>query len=136
MQTTSIMFREVREFIKDTRPKTNTTRGGRKAHRPTPKTTVGLDTPPSSRTASSGRFVGGRPQTPARLGVANPPGPISVSDPTTPQGIQTAVLAARPRKGDVRKDVVYAPRLQPQGEGEGEGAGAGTGAGAGGCWAD
>jgi hypothetical protein len=29
---------EVREFIKDTRPKTNTTRGGRKAHRPTPKT--------------------------------------------------------------------------------------------------
>ena len=29
MQTTSIMFREVREFIKDTRPKTNTTRGGR-----------------------------------------------------------------------------------------------------------
>ena len=26
---------EVREFIKDTRPKTNTTRGGRKAHRPT-----------------------------------------------------------------------------------------------------
>ena len=29
---------EVREFIKDTGPKTNTTRGGRKAHRPTPKT--------------------------------------------------------------------------------------------------
>jgi hypothetical protein len=29
---------EVREFIKDTRPETNTTRGGRKAHRPTPKT--------------------------------------------------------------------------------------------------
>ena len=29
---------EVREFIKDTRPKTITTRGGRKAHRPTPKT--------------------------------------------------------------------------------------------------
>ena len=26
---------EVREFIEDTRPKTNTTRGGRKAHRPT-----------------------------------------------------------------------------------------------------
>ena len=43
---------------------------------------LGLYTPPSSRTASSGRFVGGRPQTPARLGVANPPGPISVSDPT------------------------------------------------------
>ena len=43
---------------------------------------LGLYTPPPSRTASSGRFVGGRPQTPARLGVANPPGPISVSDPT------------------------------------------------------
>ena len=38
------------------------------------------------------------PQTPARLGVAKPPVPISVSDP--PQGIQTAILAARPRKGD------------------------------------
>ena len=71
---------EVREFIKDTRPKTNTTRGGRKAHRPTPKTRT--IHPPSSRTVSSGRVVGGRPQTPARLGVANPPGPISVSDPT------------------------------------------------------
>ena len=70
---------EVREFIKDTRPKINTTRGGRKAHRPTPKTRT--IHPPSSRTVSSGRVVGGRPQTPARLGVANPPGPISVSDP-------------------------------------------------------
>ena len=28
---------------------------------------LGLYTPPSSRTASSGRFVGGRPQTPARF---------------------------------------------------------------------
>ena len=33
-----VILPEVREFIKDTRPKTNTTRGGRKAHRPTPKT--------------------------------------------------------------------------------------------------
>ena len=74
-----IFLPEVREFIKDTRPKTNTTRGGRKAHRPTPKTRT--IHPPSSRTVSSGRVVGGRPQTPARLGVANPPGPISVSDP-------------------------------------------------------
>ena len=32
--TTKLIFAEVREFIKDTRPKTNTTRGGRKAHRP------------------------------------------------------------------------------------------------------
>ena len=71
---------EVREFIKEPRPKTNATRGGRKAHRPTPKTRT--IPPPSSRTVSSGRVVGGRPQTPARLGVANPPGPISVSDPT------------------------------------------------------
>ncbi len=66
---------------------------------------LGLYTPPSSRTVSSGRVVGGRPQTPARLGVANPPGPISVSDPTS-EGIQTAIPAARPRKGDVRLDVI------------------------------
>lgn len=36
-----VFLPEVREFIKDTRPKTNTTRGGRKAHRPTPKTRMG-----------------------------------------------------------------------------------------------
>ena len=81
-------LQEAREIIKDTRPKTNTTRGGRKAHRPTPKTRT--IHPPSSRTVSSGRVVGGRPQTPARLGVANPPGPISVSVPTR----DTAPLAA------------------------------------------
>ena len=34
----NLFLPEVRELIKDTRPKTNTTRGGRKAHRPTPKT--------------------------------------------------------------------------------------------------
>ena len=43
---------EVREFIKDTRPKTNTTRGGRKAHRPTPKTrTIHPTVLPDPRTA-------------------------------------------------------------------------------------
>ena len=66
---------------------------------------LGLYTPPSSRTASSGRFVGGRPQTPARLRVATViprvPYPCLI-----PQGIQTAIPAARPRKGDVRLDVI------------------------------
>ena len=82
-QSLPLFLPEVREFIKTQGLKTNThdTRGGRKAHRPL-LLRLGLYTPPSSRTASSGRFVWGRPQTPARLGVANPPGPISGSDPT------------------------------------------------------
>ena len=56
------------------------------------------------------RFVGGRPQTSARLGVANPP---RVPYPSLiPQGVQTAILAARPRKGDVRKNGCHRTALR------------------------
>ena len=71
---------EVREFIETHGlKKTNTTRGGVGGRRTALILRLGLYSPPSSRTASSGRFVGGRPQAPARFGVANLPGPIPES---------------------------------------------------------
>jgi hypothetical protein len=78
-----IYFKDTKRPIKQTRPTgwTEASPEGRRRDRPqpgptpNPKTKGRRYTPQpttSSRTASSGRFVGGRPQTPARLGVANP----------------------------------------------------------------
>ena len=62
----------VREFIEDTRPKNKHDSHGVGGRRTALLLRLGLYTTVlPDRLASSGWFVGGRPQTPARLGVAN-----------------------------------------------------------------
>ena len=56
---------EVREFIRDTKPRTNTTRSGRRARHP--KTTL-PHRPPGALSAIG--LLGGRPQAPARFWVS------------------------------------------------------------------
>ena len=85
---------EVREFIRDATPKTNTTRGGRRARHP--KTTL-PHRPPGPPAA--GRIVGGAPAGTRPLrGWLIPRVPYSG---LVPYGDQTAVLPTRPREGDV-----------------------------------
>ena len=78
--------------------------------RPKPRTKT------TRRTASSIRFVGGRPQAPARFGAGYPP-PYSG---LIPHEEQPAALLTRPREGDVYGDV-FVPRsglrLHPQRQG-------------------
>ena len=58
-----LLFFEVREFIRDTKPRTNTTRGGRRARHPK----TALPHRPPGALAAIG-LLGGRPQAPARFG--------------------------------------------------------------------
>ena len=88
-----VFWPEVREFIKDTRPKTNT-RHGVGGRRTALLLRLGLYTPPSSRTASSGRFVGGRRR--RRPGFSNFASRAQNGAPDKVR--QSAVLGARPRE--------------------------------------
>ena len=82
-------------------PRTNTTRGGREGR------AIAFEhhtTPPSSRSASSDRFVRGTPAGARPLrGWLIPRVPYSG---LVPQGDQAAALPTRPREGDVCEDVL------------------------------